>query len=1243
MLFPLGLFFADLLAPQNLGFSGFLCALVVLASFWSPTPAVPLGIAAAASAWMTAARWFPAPDIPELGHYLLALTTIWGAAFVVVRGQHAIRAGRHNEAKWRSIAENPFDYLAVLDRDGVYQYLNRAPNGAHIEDLVGHQTFYDRLSPEAVPAVREALKEVFRSGKPTYLEVRARHQDRWFGCNLGPIEHDGEITAASVLARDITARKKAVDTLRAKEEESRERFSVLEDIYRSAPVGHCMLDGELRYVRVNEWLAAMNGISVQGHIDRHLREIASPFAELAYGACKQVLETQQPVLNLEIEDVCPETNEKRFWLASFFPWGNGAGGVRGVHVVVVDTTALKNAVQALSESEGRFRAIFDHAAAGIALIDPDGRFERVNPALCSAFGFSEAELVGRTVDEVTHPDDVHLSRRALAELREGRSQVARFQKRYRSRTGTVIWTKAMVAALDGADAQARRLVAVIADITEQVQAQQALTESERVRQSIMDSSPDFIVMLDRDGRYLFINRTAPGYTAEDIVGRSIYSVVSKENAEIIARSLEHVTETRGPARYEVEHVLPNGATVHYDSHVGPVIKDGEVTAFIIVSRDTTDRKRYEQALQESEDRYRNLTELSPNAILLKRDGRIVYVNSAGLELFGAESSTQITGKRLYDLLDGDSAPVVRERMAGLRERGEKPPLTEGKILRLDGSTRDVEVAASKIVDRGETAIQIVIRDVTKRKKAEAALARSEQHFRSLIENSLDVFSILNEDGTSRYQSPSLARVLGYQPEELDGKEPFALIHPDDAVKARARFCEGLRVPGTHQPVAVRMRHRDGTWRNVEVIANNQLENPAVHGIVVTSRDVTERQKALDEKRELETQLWQAQKLEALGVLAGGIAHDFNNLLTSVEGFARLASEELSPDAGAKAHIDEAIGACERARELVQQMLTFGRRDTHSTQPLNIAAGMAEGMKLLRATIPKAIEIHERLDADSGQVLADPVQLQQVLMNLSTNAYQAMAPGPGTLQVELAPVEVDGALAATVPGLHAGSYARLVVRDSGPGIAPDIQSRIFEPFFTTKGVGEGSGLGLSVVHGIVTSHGGAIRVESPPGRGACFSVYFPRLSKSPVSGPPSIDESLTETSEHVLFVDDEEPVVRLAQQILRRLGYRVTALKHGTSSLDAFRKRPASFDLVISDISMPEMSGIELASAIKKIRPDMPVILTTGFPRHVDSQSAKLLGVHEVLCKPFTPEQLGKAIRCALTGDDHSEGRRADVQ
>jgi signal transduction histidine kinase len=350
-----------------------------------------------------------------------------------------------------------------------------------------------------------------------------------------------------------------------------------------------------------------------------------------------------------------------------------------------------------------------------------------------------------------------------------------------------------------------------------------------------------------------------------------------------------------------------------------------------------------------------------------------------------------------------------------------------------------------------------------------------------------------------------------------------------------------------------MRHRDGSWRTVELIANNQLDNPAVHGIVVTSRDVTERQRALDEKQQLEAQLWQAQKLEALGVLAGGIAHDFNNLLTSVVGFTTLAAEDLQDGNGAKAHLDEAISACDRARELVQQMLTFGRRHAHRTQAVDIAARIAETLRLLRATIPKSIEIRESIDPGCGDIMADPVQLQQVLMNLSTNAYQAMASGSGMLQVELEAVEMGAADAAAVPGLHVGRFVRLAVRDNGPGIDPAIQDRIFEPFFTTKEVGEGSGLGLSVVHGIVASHGGALKVESVLGRGSCFSVYFPQLSEVAPASSPRLDEE-NPASEHVLFVDDEESVVRLARQILDRLGYRVTALKHGAKCLDIFRSQ-----------------------------------------------------------------------------------------
>ena len=362
-----------------------------------------------------------------------------------------------------------------------------------------------------------------------------------------------------------------------------------------------------------------------------------------------------------------------------------------------------------------------------------------------------------------------------------------------------------------------------------------------------------------------------------------------------------------------------------------------------------------------------------------------------------------------------------------------------------------------------------------------------------------------------------------------------------------------------------------------------------------------------ERQRLEEQVVQAQKMQAMGTLAGGIAHEFNNMLAAILGFTQLASDDVAPSTPTYQHLQSVLSAGNRAKELVQQILTFSRQSNPERQTVSLSGLVEENLSLIRASLPTTIAIESAIAPDSGTVLANPTQLHQILINLCANAEYAMRQTGGILTIDVARIEVDVPIVAIDGQLQPGSYVRLTVRDTGCGMPPDVMARIFEPFYTTKGIGEGTGMGLSIVHGIVSSHGGAMTVKSRLGEGSEFAFYLPRLDMPVLVEPSDTPDPLSQGRGCILYVDDEALLVRLGQEMLGSLGYGVIATMSSGKALELFAEDPQQFDLVITDQTMQEMTGEQLAQELRRIRSDIPIILCTGFSHIINGEKSKSPG------------------------------------
>jgi len=642
---------------------------------------------------------------------------------------------------------------------------------------------------------------------------------------------------------------------------------------------------------------------------------------------------------------------------------------------------------------------------------------------------------------------------------------------------------------------------------------------------------------------------------------------------------------------------------------------GLIPAIAIGERDVLVRQ-----LGYSEERFRNVIEGSPESIIVQRDGIILYANPAAVRMHGATSARQLLGRRMLDLVHSDFHELAYARRKHIAEHGFGGPMVEIRYLRIDGTAIEVEVQSVGVRFDGAPAIQITAHDISQRREAQEALRESEERYRRLFEAESDAIVVVNCDtGQFVDVNGAASQLYGYSGDEFLQLRA-ADISSEPIVTEQAIAEHARTVPLRWH------RKKDGTVFPVEITGSYfEARGHTFH--VAAIRDLTERKRAEAEHREIERRFQESQKLESLGILAGGIAHDFNNILSGIFGFTSLARKAAGGSPELQDYLDEIGRAGRRAAELVRQILAFSRtrNDAAALAPVRLEGVVAEAVKLLRATSPSMITFDVYQEPNLPAVAGDATQLHQVVMNLGTNAVQAMNERPGFVTLRLDACEVDEALARALSGVNAGPFLRLTVRDTGTGMDSKTQGRVFEPFFTTRTTGGGTGLGLSVVHGIVRSHHGAIRLTSEVDRGTTFEVYLPAVASAPAEDRR---ESLTIArgqGERILFVDDEIAIMNIGKLCLGQLGYGVIAECSVLEALARFEREPETFHLVVTDLSMPDLTGLEFAMRVRELRGDLPVILTTGYSATLTPERLRSAGVREVLEKPYTIDALAATV------------------
>lgn len=519
----------------------------------------------------------------------------------------------------------------------------------------------------------------------------------------------------------------------------------------------------------------------------------------------------------------------------------------------------------------------------------------------------------------------------------------------------------------------------------------------------------------------------------------------------------------------------------------------------------------------------------------------------------------------------------------------------------------------------------------KRTRAEQALIDSEKRYRTLFDKAQDGILVIQAQGRRIGRildaNQAAADMHGYTKKELLSLS-ISDLDPEETARG---IVERIPTIETGDWISEEIVHRkkDGSTIPVDMSAGLLVVEGKKY-IIGINRDISEKKQKEEETRALERQLRHAQKMESIGTLAGGIAHDFNNILSAIIGYSEIITmSDVAADDATKQRLEGILNAAFRAKDLVRQILTFSRKNEKERKPVELSQLIKETLKFLRATLPTTIEIRQHIRSDAGLVLADQTQMHQLLMNLCTNAAQAMTDTGGILEISFSKVHYDTGEGIQDVDLVEGAFVELTIKDTGHGMAPEIIERIFDPYFTTKKKGEGSGLGLAVSHGIVRSHGGTIRVTSQPGKGSVFRVYLPAFKREADKIVAVSPEALPRGSEKILLIDDESTIVKIGTALLQHLGYTVQSRENALQALEIFRANPDDFDLVITDMTMPGMTGIKLAQEIRSICPDMPVILCTGFHDALPQAELTEYGIKEVLKKPITIRDLSLAVRKVL--------------
>ena len=906
-----------------------------------------------------------------------------------------------------------------------------------------------------------------------------------------------------------------------------------------------------------------------------------------------------------------------------------------VWVLVLLLAAREETIHALRLSEERFRALFNGMPSGVAVFEntDDGEdfiFTDFNMAAEKIEKINREDVIGKKVTAVfPGVKDLGLFEMLKRVYKTGKSEFLT-EALYRDAQDQPSWRENWIYKVVPS-----HIVTVYNDISTRKNAEIALQQT--------SDALKLAQQVAKIGSWWYDPETRMStWTGEmfHIFGLSTRSeaLTQEEQRKIIhpddwdrfdTAFRKAVTDGAG---YDLELRIthPNGDARHVNSRcLTRKNEDGVVTQLIGTTQDITDRKLAEEEILKQKIMFETMFDTIPDGVVLTNREREIQLANKGMESTFGYKPKDLLGKST-EILYADKDNYRKSGANVFDENARKTGELYVTLYR-DNTGREFpgETFGAKLFDEKNRWIGNlgIMRDITERKQAEKELFESNERFRLLFEKAPLAYQSLDENGNIIEINDTWLDILGYKKEEVIGRNFGKFLHPGSREHFKINFPK-FKAVGEILGVELEIVKKDGS--SILVSFHGKIAHTLAGSFKQTHcvfRDVTEQKRIEAEKTVLEAKLLQSQKMESIGNLAGGIAHDFNNILSSVIGFAELSLEEVEKGTHLEDNLQEIFMAGKRAKDLVRQILAFARQSGDELKPIQVDMIAAEALKFIRSSIPTTIEIRQTIESDS-LIKGNATQVHQVLMNLFTNAAHAMEDEGGILEFSLKDVVRHRSADGKYPDLRPGNYIEIKVSDTGAGIAPDIIGSIFEPYFTTKGPGEGTGMGLAMVHGIVESYGGKILVDSEPGQGTLFTIYLP-LARKRHEDHAYRPETLPRGQERILLVDDEASIAKMGRQILEGLGYTVTTRVSSVEAIALFRTRPDDFDLVITDMTMPDLTGDKLTVELIKIRPDIPVILCSGYSKKISDESVAEIGIKAFAYKPIVKADLAKTVRKVL--------------
>ncbi|NWF39693.1 PAS domain S-box protein [Mariprofundus sp. NF] len=997
---------------------------------------------------------------------------------------------------------------------------------------------------------------------------------------------------------------------------------LLQDIVEGVPIRIFWKDREGKFLGCNSLVARDAGLTSPDELigksdfDMAWHEQAEAFR----ADDLKVMESGTP--KLAFEEPLTSSDGQTIWLrTSKVPLRDHEKNIIGILGAYEDITAEKEQQTALKNSERVLKNIFNSLQDAYYCTDIEGRVVMVSPSAEKLMACQRGDLLNKTIaDFYVHPEQ---REKFLDALRKGGGIVNNFEAQIRRVDGEIIWVSTNAHYFRDEQGNVTGVEGTIRDVTQPKQQEEEL----KLAKFVLDHAPLNITYLDSDARIRYINKTGCetlGYTQQELLQMSIPDIdplfpmaVWDEHWQDLKQNISIPLET--------EHQRKNGERFPIEV-IANYMEFGDKAYNVAFDRDITDSKQKQAALQESEARFRGLFNNSPDPCwIINEENMFTLCNQAAADILGYDSIEELSSihpSKLSPELQPDgreSFEKANAMMAAAHANGIHR--FEWEHLRKNGESFPVEITLAQIEFGGKKQLYCIWRDITESRRQQQLLETSQRRFSMLFDSSSDGLFIIDMQGDFIDINRTAYERLGYTKDEMMSMRLTELDPPEFAARVPERLEQIIK----HGMATFETAHyrKDGSIMPVEINARIiELDGERVFFSVI--RDISERKK-------LEEQLRQAQKMEAIGTLVGGIAHDFNNMLAAIQGNVYLATKQMQdhPVAADKLANIEKLGA--RAADMVQQLLTFARKDNVAMRLFSLNGFMDDGYQLAKTLIPENIDHQTRTCSQQLYIKGDATQMQQVLMNLLNNAVDALTEvEKPMIRCSLEPFAATRSFKSRHPELKASHFACITVKDNGHGIPGELMDKVFEPFFTTKEIGKGTGLGLAMLYGAVQTHHGAVEIDSRVGKGTTFRVYLPLTEEEQITESDNKNEITTiEAGRTILLVDDEESVRNTTSEVLSSMGYRVLEAENGEVAMQFFKENQDRIDLIITDVIMPRMGGVELFKAVRLLDEAMPVILVTGYDKdHVLDKGIEMKHAL-VLNKPFDFDELNRSIQANI--------------